>query len=762
MSDVSDPKVSFPTPAVTPRSPARPHTQPLSRWERATLACLSLVQSVVFGWAYVLPWDKFTVFAALCVCSSISHLLLTLTLGFERLRRLQLYIWRANSCIAISFFGWGTWAVSSSSWHLSQLYGGLGHGLSAALAVVWGLLLLVTIPTAAWGFVRTRGYTFRAFLKTALGGLLIGASMGAAPPSPAAVERQEHEWTSLVRNEIAPALKSRPRLAPGALEWSGEIAKRPTTCRVPPDSTATVLGYFRDLTGKLVGHCWQAPTLPELAKEVAAGLSELAAADVLLLDRITNTRALRNYSSLVEPFLLRPGLDGACNGVGCLAPWQLVARDSFTTYAPLPFLSDLKFGVSLQALGKQLGRKREQDSTLVAIATQSLSLDTNGGIIALKRQHPGELDLTPASVSRASERYAAHIVSAQQQSGQFRYTLHPFTGKIDVHNVSIPRQAGTLLVLCELGENTAAVERTIRLGLQLLRGYKRSRSDQWALALDNRQNVVRLGDSALPLVAFAACRHRVGDEFDDAIRGLSNFLLRQQRPDGSFWSSYDWKKKRHLPGAEALFAPGQALLGLTLVDTLVLGQSNETLGSHEMLTTAIQRGMDHVAHRHWDAAIYPFFFLEENWNCLTARAALAHQRNDAYERFCIDYMRFKSRLILDEDSQVDSEFVGGSGFGNIVPPHNTATSGFGEAMAALISIKKARGEDSARDEVVLRKVLQFLLRQQWTPETCFACMPDAVGAMSEQLHSPITRIDFTQHAWAAVGHGARVLGVTKP
>src|SRR5690606_27024778 len=117
------------------------------------------------------------------------------------------------------------------------------------------------------------------------------------------------------------------------------------------------------------------------------------------------------------------------------------------------------------------------------------------------------------------------------------------------------------------------------------------------------------------------------------------------------------------------------------------------------------------------------------------------------------YMKFKSRLILDESSGVDPQYVGGFGFGNIIPPHNTGAAGVGEAVAAAIAVKVARQEDVAEERELLRSLMGFLLRQQWTPDNCFACVPEAIGAISEHTHSPITRIDFAQHAWAAVGHG---------
>lgn len=747
---------------------------PLGRAERFAIASLSLVQAAVFAWAYVLPWDKFTPFGVLSMASSACHALVSLVQLVPAPARARLIAWRITSWLALLVFAWGTWAVFSSSWYLIQLYEGLGQGLSAALVGVWAILGLVTVPMAAWGLVRTKGTSLRWPLRLTLGGVTILSLLGASEPrvshEPAQTSR---DWDELVRTKIAPVLGSLPSVSSDTPEWSGALVKHTTSCDAPPHEVLTVFAFYRNREAKLVSSCVQAPSQRELADAVARVLSDSAARDLVLLDRVTASRPVHEHSPLLDPLMWRPGVDGGCVGARCLAPWQLVGRGSFTTHAPLPFVADLKFGLSQARLRKQLGEKEtnsakdpERDTTLWAFETQSVTIPTEGDVVALRRQHPIEVTVDPSTLQRAAQLYSSHILKAQQPNGQFRYTLDPFTGKAEFQNFSIPRQAGTLLVLCELGEHSPDVVRTVRLGLRRLVEHRRTRGEHWALALDKRSQIVRLGDSALPLVAFTACRPRVGDEFDDAIRGLSQFILRLQKPDGSFTSNYDWKKERQLDGSEALFAPGQAILGLTLLDGLVMAAGDDdprsTLGEHATLTTAIQGAMDHVAYHHWDMAMYAFFFIEENWNCLAARAALSHQRNDAYERFCIDYMRFKSRLALDERSNVAAEFVGGFGFGNVIPPHNTGTAGLGESMAALISVKRARGEDTTADEERLRQVMAFLLRQQWTPETCFACAPDVMGAMSEHMHSPITRIDFAQHAWAAVGHGAVALSSTAP
>jgi len=122
---------------------------------------------------------------------------------------------------------------------------------------------------------------------------------------------------------------------------------------------------------------------------------------------------------------------------------------------------------------------------------------------------------------------------------------------------------------------------------------------------------------------------------------------------------------------------------------------------------------------------------------------------------------FKGRFIHDELGGSHPDFWGGYGLGNLVPPHNTATAGLGEALAAAIQIRRARGLDSGAEEALLRRILAFLLRAQWQAERCFACAPGitVAGGFSEHLASPPIRIDYVQHAWAALGHGAQALGL---
>jgi hypothetical protein len=253
----------------------------------------------------------------------------------------------------------------------------------------------------------------------------------------------------------------------------------------------------------------------------------------------------------------------------------------------------------------------------------------------------------------------------------------------------------------------------------------------------------------------------VGPEHDALIGRLGRMILAAQRDDGGFAPELELASAAPRPGPGQLYESGQSVLALTLLESLARREPRPELPPAETLHAAVDRAMDYHANRYWNRFVKDFLYLEENWHCLAARASLGHHRRDDYERFCIDYVEFKSRLVLDEPSGVQADFLGGYGFGNVLPPHNTATAGFGEALAASMALKVARGEDLTRDKALMERALGFLVKQQWLGPSCFACSRQVAieGGFSEHMASPRIRIDYVQHAWAALGHGGRLLGL---
>src|SRR5690606_30069415 len=90
---------------------------------------------------------------------------------------------------------------------------------------------------------------------------------------------------------------------------------------------------------------------------------------------------------------------------------------------------------------------------LTRIETLSLMFDDDGRLVPLVRGHERDIELTRARLDRALELAEHHIARASHHDGRFRYLLDPFTGAQKNSGWNLPRQAGTTLVLCELGRD---------------------------------------------------------------------------------------------------------------------------------------------------------------------------------------------------------------------------------------------------------------------------------------------------------------------
>jgi hypothetical protein len=740
---------------------------PLSLTERFSVGGLSFVQAALFGWAaWVLPWQSWTTFAGAAGLLAIAHA----TTAISQLTKAPVAqtVWKVASLIALAFLVFVTWQVFGGGAYLARLYGALGEGLFAAMLGIWGLFVLLTLPTACWGLVRTRHCTPRLGRIPWIGSAATLAALAVATVSAGTQPRVHH----LADVENAPAsLAALSRLfyelpvAPTRANRRGDawkISRRgPAVCDAPPSAAPVTLiaTFARPTKPGYRSVCVQSATLEAAVGELEKALVQRAARSTIKLDVITGVASLAGGPDWVETLSLRPGLDGVCVAGRCWMPWQLVVRDAFLENRPLDFIPDLRFGASQVKLAEQLALAAEPaDDELVRITTRSWTL-TEQGLTELSRMRPVQVAVNDQAVTLAAHEAQQHIVEAQLDSGKFRYLLHPFSGKAERKSFSLARQAGTVFALCELGDTSTALQRTIEKGLRLLAKYEKAdaASAIGGLTQHRSRDHLELEGTALPLVAFLVCRERVGDVFDPVIRRLSQLVLSVEDGHGRFLPAFDLVRQKPIEGPEPLYAPGQSILALIYLERLLSERPELALADLSRVREVRARAMTQIAQEHWPHALYPFFFIEENWHCLAARAALDVARNPDYEQFCLDYIKFKSRLILEEDSDVDAGFVGGFGFGNVIPPHNTGAAGFGEALSAAIAVKHARGESIAAEQRLLEKVLGFLQRQQWTEQNCFGCTADALGGISEHTHSPITRIDFVQHTWAALGHGQRAL-----
>jgi hypothetical protein len=747
----------------------------IPRWWPAVLSGLV---AAIFGWgATMLPWRDMTPFALLTAAVAITHAIHVIFALLDH--HLRLRAWRMQSLVALCFLVYVTWNIVSASTYIAALYGGLGKGVAAGLGAAWAVVAFLVLPLSVWGLAVTGGLRWDRRTGTGTTLALVLAAVGlwryaSLPEAQAALEPESTDEAALAKAVAAalPDPESRP-VAPK--DAPSLMVREAVECEATPGAgrvtvLATSLVSVAPTRAEAKSRCVQAPTLSEALDRLGAELREQALRGPIAVDVITGTRELEPVVPVVDAMQLRPGLDGVCEGTRCLAPWQLLALDQFNTFTPIPVIPDLRFGFDPVSLRQALAwpERPQRISTrlegLRGLETVSFVLDAEGELHRLRRMRRERPPLDAAQLRQSVDTAERYILDAQGEDGRFEYKADPFTGQVTYQGFALARQAGTTLVVCELARDEARAREVARKALAMLVSTMQTHGDMGMVVWPRGKQVPRvgLGATALTSIALLSCRRRVGDEFDEAIGRMTRFLLHMQREDGGFHPELDMVTGEPIPGPDPLYAVGQAVFALTLLERLGTEESLPHLPAPGPVRAAVDAAMTYTAEQYWSGFASDFFFMEENWHCLAARASLGHHRHDGYERFCIDYTQYKNRLILDESDDVSPELVGGYGFGNVLIPHNTGSSGFGEAMSAAIALRRARGEDTTADEAVMYRALQFLVRQQWDEVSCFACATEPhsmVGAFSEHMGSPEVRIDFVQHAMAGLGHGGRMLGI---
>jgi hypothetical protein len=749
---------------------------PAQSLPRGVLGGLALLHAVVFGGAaFTLPWSlasAFTVLAGIVAAGFLAMAVCAVALP----GRLPV-AFRAASAIAISFLLWATWSLASAGAYLIGLYGGVGAGLAGAAGAAWCVVALFTLPLGAWGLAATGGLGLRRRSRPAAApvavavAVLITASLLAWRASAARgrerVEGADPRAVVAAALEAAGAEGKRSRRGGKKRGADSLFLDGVVICEVAPASSPfTLLAVARVPGGKVTPLCGQGETLEAAAAALATALREVGDPDqvVAAIDVLREIAPVPERGPLLGAVSVRPGLDGVCAGTHCLPPWLAVARQQFTTMASFPSVQ-LDLGASASALRQALGSPAGDTFDGIDRFSSTELLLRGGELTTLERGRlPSPPPVDEETLSARSRAALGFIIASQERDGRFRYLVDPHAGTASFANFSIPRQAGTTLVVCEMAALDERAVATARKSLKMLAGLERRDGERGGIVWPRGSTrAMPLGNTALSMIAFLACRDRVGGEHDALIHRMGRLLLAMQRESGSFGPSFDPATGVRGTG-DPMYAEGQVVMALVLWEAMIASGAapDEAAGpAPEALRGAIDRAMAHFAGPYWDFVVRDFFFFEENWHCLAARAALATHRRDDYERFCLDYVTMKARLVHDQATGSEARLVGAYGFGTLFPPHNTATAGFGEALAAAMAVARARGAQRPEDEARMREVLAYLMQQQWTEETCFACS-DTIpipGAFSEHFGEPTIRIDYVQHALAALGHGGHVLGL---
>ena len=732
------------------------------RWSLAVLS--AGVAAVLAKTAVSLPWSDVSVLAVVTGLVAALHGL-TALLALAGLRA-RARAWRVQSWAPLAWFGWLCWSITGAAIYIGRVYGGLGKGVGILIVACLGLVALVSVPLSVWGLASTGGLKWRARewggatlgVLLALSGWGLSWSEAGASPVPVSADLAAR----LGRLGPAPSTTRAPSLRRGV----------PVTCERPPGPQAPTalitLAPVRAGVGQsITTRCVQSAEADGLMALLEDATADARPGSTLKIDLVSAVQPLPELSAALGALALRPGLDGVCLGARCLMPWQLVVGDRFNTYTPTQAVPDIRYGIEPAWLRHQLGDDSGTSGLagLTRVETRSFVVQAGGEVTELRRLHGPRPAVDAQTLHAGRVAAEARVLDASGPGGRFRYLLDPMRGKTSNRNFALPRQAGTTYTLCDVGSDSPEVDAVARASIEMMVALERRLGpDMGGLYYPKGKEPDRIGvrASTLPLVALLACRPRLGAEYDPVIGRLARFVMAMQTEAGGYHPLWGREAGEPIPGPELLYSGGQATFALVLLEDLLRSEPDlEGLPSLEEVTAAVERSMDFYGGPYWDHGARDLLYIEENWHCIAARAALDVHRDDAYERFCIDYVTFKKRLMLSADSGVDGDLVGGHGFGNVLLPHNTGTSGFAEALAASMAVKQARGEPLDEDRVRMEEALGFLLQNQWTEAECFACAhePKVPGTWSEHMASPVVRIDFIQHAWAGLTHGGRMLGL---
>jgi hypothetical protein len=740
-------------------------SEPSPPLPRVSLAVTCLGHAAVFGWAAsALPWRSGTTFALAFSLLALLHLATAVTALFRKPAWL-IWAWRALSIGSALTFLLVGWSMAAAAIYVGKLYVRLGPSVAGGILAAAVIVALLTLPIAVWGARHTWPRGSRSPRRLGLGGAALSALCVLTLPlasSAARAEPVQHVDAALstdLSRLLEEHMKQEPTRSRKSVAGAGPaVCASPLTAERP-----TLLVAYVSPRGRATSACLQGSSQRQLRSQLKRLLRKARAGSTVVVDLVRAVKPLSRTFPLLDALEVRPGLDGVCEAERCLPAWQLTLSDAFSENRPLQSIPDVSYGFSSEAVRQALGSAPERAGHgidgFVRIETDSFSADA-AGVHRLTRTRTTPPTLSALGVAEAVGLAQQYITGAQEADGTFRYSLDPSTGVEDKATLNLPRQAGTTYALCELGSG-AALQSTVQRALAAVAPTEQQFGEISALSDGSG---LGLGKSALPLLAMLRCRELAGTGNDRLIGQLSRFVLGMQRDNGSFFPDFDPASKRGRGEHEILYAAGQAVLSLVLLEQQLdslKGGAAEPLPGKSKLKGALDRAMAYYGGPYWPTPLRDFYFFEEGWHCLAARHALSSHRHDGYEQLCLDYVASRKRSVARSHDTSEPNFVGGLGFGaaDLFPPRNTATAGMGEALDASILIKQKRGLNVDEDKALLRDLLGFLLRAQWSEASCYACKSPGVvvGGFSQQLASPGIRIDYVQHAMSAIGQGGKLL-----
>lgn len=356
-------------------------------------------------------------------------------------------------------------------------------------------------------------------------------------------------------------------------------------------------------------------------------------------------------------------------------------------------------------------------------------------------------EVTPQTLLQSFQLASGYLSRMVKSDGRYCYTYLAHEDRCD-KDYNLLRHAGTtyslyqLLPLKSTPEHFASAERAIAWLRNQMRPVK-GKPDH-VFVLEGKS--AKLGGAGLSLLALAEREEVVRDGHDlQLMNALGRFIRSQQRDDGFLYSWYDWQKDGPGAGANSIYYPGEALLGMVRLYKLT---------SDPTVFETIQKAADYLAFQRWNWGGIELYVPPDAWltqalaelyPLLKAKQAPDAERIKAYVYRLVD-VTLQSQLLAEDNAPPD--MVGGPA-GGILLPSVTPAGARSEGLAAALHMARAAGDDGRARQIqtALLQSARFQLNQQFRPANAFY-LPNparALGGFRSNAAQNDIRIDYVQH-----------------
>ncbi|MEE2827903.1 MAG: hypothetical protein VX498_01840, partial [Myxococcota bacterium] len=397
-------------------------------------------------------------------------------------------------------------------------------------------------------------------------------------------------------------------------------------------------------------------------------------------------------------------------------------------------------------------KRRTKEASFAAFRTRAwVESEAGGGaMVPLGR---GNVDVPEANSALLRERIAMaadYLVRDTTAIGEINYEYRAYDDEIGT-GYNILRHAGTVYSMMQAYRLTGD-EPTYKASVRAMNFYRKAmREDskhkgEWFVLSSSRVGRTgprlgrraKLGGVGLGLCMMVELEKAVPGTVDMAVvRGMAMHIERQQNPDGSFESFYNWDGKEKST-RKSIYYSGEAILGLLRLHQLT--------GEERWLDVAV-KGADYLVHKRWKSLGVRIYIPPDAW-LIQALEEMDRVRPDpARERYAFAIGEVIARNKLMDPDKTPPDLLGADLSGPSSMPNAATAGSFGEALTAAARLEARRRPGETRFRTFAMRNARFQLRNQfWGPNSYFLPNPArSHGGFRVKQDKAQIRNDFVQH-----------------